>query len=99
MIDPAIDRGGLKDSENAPNSFFPKINRTVFWRLGTDMPFFTQFPDMYLKMSLIQKRQRQKSKQQRPTIKSDSKPESVLVAVDSTKIEIRSHEQYFARFQ
>ena len=37
MIDPAMDRGGLKDSENAPNSFFPKINRTVFWRLGTDM--------------------------------------------------------------
>ena len=37
MIDPAIDRGGLKDSENAPNSLFPKINRTLFWRLGTDM--------------------------------------------------------------
>ena len=37
MIDPAMDRGGLKDSENAPNSFFPKINRTLFWRLGTDM--------------------------------------------------------------
>ena len=37
MINPAMDRGGLKDSENAPNSFFPKINRTVFWRLGTDM--------------------------------------------------------------
>ena len=37
MIYPAMDRGGLKDSENAPNSFFPKINRTVFWRLGTDM--------------------------------------------------------------
>ena len=37
MIDPAIDRGGLKDSENDPNSIFPKINQTVFWRLGTDM--------------------------------------------------------------
>ena len=37
MIDPAMDGGGLKDSENAPNSFFPKINRTVFWHLGTDM--------------------------------------------------------------
>ena len=37
MISPAMDRGGLKDSENAPNSFFPKINRTVFWQLGTDM--------------------------------------------------------------
>ena len=37
MIDPAMDRGGLKDSENVPNSFFPKINRTMFWRLGTDM--------------------------------------------------------------
>ena len=37
MIDQAMDRGGLKDSKNAPNSFSPKINRTVFWRLGTDM--------------------------------------------------------------
>ena len=37
MIGPAMDRGGLKDSETAPNSFFPKINRTVFWHLGTDM--------------------------------------------------------------
>ena len=35
MIDPAMDR--LKDSKNAPNSFFPKINRTLFWRLGTEM--------------------------------------------------------------
>ena len=42
MIDPAMDRGGLKDSENAPNSFFPKINRTLFWRLGTDMLDFLQ---------------------------------------------------------
>ena len=37
MIDLAMDTGGLKDSENALNSFFPKINRTVFWRLGTDV--------------------------------------------------------------
>ena len=37
MIGPAMDRGGLKDSETAPNSFFPKINRTVFRHLGTDM--------------------------------------------------------------
>ena len=37
MIDPAMDWGGLKDSENAPNSFFLKINRTLFWRFGTDM--------------------------------------------------------------
>ena len=37
MIDPSMDRGGLKDFENAPNSFFPKTNWTVFWRLGTDM--------------------------------------------------------------
>ena len=37
MIDPAMDWGGLKDSENAPNSFFPKINRTLFWQFGTDM--------------------------------------------------------------
>ena len=37
MIDLAMDKGGLKDSKNAPNSFFLKINRTLFWRLGTDM--------------------------------------------------------------
>ena len=37
MIDPAMDWGGLKDSENAPNSFFPKINGPLFWRFGTDM--------------------------------------------------------------
>ena len=37
MVGHAMDRGGLKDSENASNSFFPKINRTVFWYLGTDM--------------------------------------------------------------
>ena len=37
MVGHAMDRGGLKDSENASNSFFPKINRTVFWDLGTDM--------------------------------------------------------------
>ena len=37
MIDPAMDGGGLKDSENASNSFIPKINRTVFWDLGADM--------------------------------------------------------------
>ena len=39
MIDPAMDRGGLKNSENAPNSFILKINQTVFWRLGTDVTF------------------------------------------------------------
>ena len=39
MVGHAMDRGGLKDSENASNSFFPKINRTVFWDLGTDMCF------------------------------------------------------------
>ena len=37
MIDLVMYRGGLKDSEDGPNSFFPKINWTVFWRLGTDM--------------------------------------------------------------
>ena len=37
MIGPAMDRGGLKDSENAPNSIFPKINESPFWRFGTDM--------------------------------------------------------------
>ena len=39
MIGHAMDRGGLKDSKNAPNSFFPKISRTGFWRFGTDMIF------------------------------------------------------------
>ena len=39
MIGPATERGGLKDSENAPNSIFPKINRTGFWRFGTDLNF------------------------------------------------------------
>ena len=37
MIGPAMDRGGLKDSENAPNSIFPKINESPFWRFGTDL--------------------------------------------------------------
>ena len=37
MIGPAMDRGGLKDSENDSNSFILKINRTVFWDLGADM--------------------------------------------------------------
>ena len=37
MVGHAMDRGGLKDSENASNSFIPKINRTVFWDLGADM--------------------------------------------------------------
>ena len=37
MIDPAMDWGGLKDSENAPNSFFPNINQTVFWHSGAAM--------------------------------------------------------------
>ena len=42
MVGHAMDRGGLKDSENASNSFFPKINRTVFWDLGTDMDLSDQ---------------------------------------------------------
>ena len=37
MVGHAMARGGLKDSENAPISFFPKINRTVFCQLGADM--------------------------------------------------------------
>ena len=37
MIGPATERGGLKESENAPNSIFPKINESPFWRFGTDM--------------------------------------------------------------
>ena len=36
MIGPAMDRGGLKDSENAPNSIFSKINESPFWRFGTE---------------------------------------------------------------
>ena len=53
MIGPAMDRGGLKDSENAPNSFFPKINWTVFWHLGTDM--YLNYPScrMSLEMELL----------------------------------------------
>ena len=48
MIDPEMDRGGLKDSENAPNSIFPKINQTVFWRLGTDMPRSMKSQGLYI---------------------------------------------------
>ena len=40
----AMDRGiqgfwFFKDSENAPNSFLPKINRTGFWLFGAEMYF------------------------------------------------------------
>ena len=42
MIGPATERGGLKESENAPNSIFPKINRTGFWRFGTDLVLFEE---------------------------------------------------------
>ena len=37
MVGYAMDRGGPKYSQNASNSFFPKISRTGFWRFGTDM--------------------------------------------------------------
>ena len=57
MVGHAMDRGGLKDSENASNSFFPKINRTVFWDLGTDMLliflFFLEFLPATQRLSLI----------------------------------------------
>ena len=43
MIDPAIDTGGLKDFENAPNSFFPKINQTVFWHSGAAIVLTKRF--------------------------------------------------------
>ena len=43
MIGPAMDRGGLKDSENAPNSVFSKINESPFWRFGTDMIMNREF--------------------------------------------------------
>ena len=39
MIGPAMDREGLKDSENAPNSIFSKINESPFWRFVTDVYF------------------------------------------------------------
>ena len=32
-----LDRGGPKDSENAPNSFLTKTNGKGFLRFGTDM--------------------------------------------------------------
>ena len=37
MVGHAMDKGGLKDSKNASNSFFPKISRTGFWRFDTEM--------------------------------------------------------------
>ena len=37
MIGYGIDRGGPKDSENAPNSFLTKINEKGFWRFATDI--------------------------------------------------------------
>ena len=37
MIGYGLDRGGLKDSENAPNSFLTKINKKGIWRFATDM--------------------------------------------------------------
>ena len=43
MIGPAMDRGGLQHSKNAPNSIFSKINRTGFWRFGTDMTKMLNF--------------------------------------------------------
>ena len=48
MIDPALDKGGLKDSENAPNSVFSKINESPFWRFGTDMLSYLHFWAMVL---------------------------------------------------
>ena len=37
MIGYGLDRGGPKDSENAPNSFLTKRNGKGFWRFATDM--------------------------------------------------------------
>ena len=37
MIGYGLDRGGPKDSENAPNSFLTKINEKGFWLLVPDM--------------------------------------------------------------
>ena len=37
MIGYDLDRGGPKDSENAPNSFLTKTNGKGFWRFGTDV--------------------------------------------------------------
>ena len=35
MVGYAVGRGGLTDSKNASNSFFPILNRAVFWDLAT----------------------------------------------------------------
>ena len=37
MIGYDLDRGGPKDSENAPNSFLTKINEKGFWWFATDI--------------------------------------------------------------
>ena len=43
MIGYDLDRGGSKDSENAPNSFLTKSNGKGFWRFGTDKSCFGLF--------------------------------------------------------
>ena len=37
MIGYGLDRGGPKDSENAPNSFLTKINEKGFWLFVPDL--------------------------------------------------------------
>ena len=39
MIGYGLDRGGPKDSENAPNSFLTKINEKGFWLFVPDMEY------------------------------------------------------------
>ena len=39
MLGHAMDRGGLMDSINALNSFFPKSNRTWFWHFDAEMSY------------------------------------------------------------
>ena len=46
MIGYDLDRGGPKDSENAPNSFLTKRNGKGFWQFATDMLW--EVIDLYL---------------------------------------------------
>ena len=54
MIGYGLDRGGLKDSENAPNSFLTKINEKGFWRFAVDMLLqpFTQVIIIHINVHL-----------------------------------------------
>ena len=55
MIGYGLDRGGPKDSENAPNSFLTKINEKGFWRFAVDILLVdnetTPFPYIFMKIT------------------------------------------------